>query len=198
MLCHLQNLQMSSKIPKDTARSSSSWESLSHFARSFHVETNKENIMCDTQKHPPGAIHFSAGKNVEKDTKSEFTFLSSMHRQIFGCGKTPSPRSVLAFARTKPDFGAWAGERQELGQNSSLQAELRESVCSGKVPFYFYELAAVFRCAGPSPGESPSEEMCPNFVGNCHVTSLSKFALGTWARRKMQPPTKMVRRNSPA
>lgn len=87
MLCHLQNLQMSSKIPKDTARSSSSRESSSHFARSFHVETNKENIMCDTQKHPPGAIHFSAGKNGEKDTKSEFTFLSSMHRQIFGLAK---------------------------------------------------------------------------------------------------------------
>lgn len=77
------------------------------------------------------------------------------------------------FARTKPDFGAQAAEGQELGQNFLSQAELCESVCSGKVPFYLCELAAVFFCAGPSPGESPSEEICPNFDENCPVTPLS-------------------------
>jgi len=57
-----------------------------------------------------------------------------------------------------PDFGFLAGEQQELGQNFLSQAELCSSICSGTLPFYLYELAAIFHCAGPSPRESVSEE----------------------------------------
>lgn len=134
-----------------------SWEPSSSFVRSFYVEINKENISCDIQKHPLQDIHFSAERKGEKTTRPEVTFLPEAHRRVSGCGKTCSLGSDPVFARTKPDFGFWAGECQELGQNFLSQAELCDSVCSGTLPVYLYELAAVFHCAGPSPGESLSE-----------------------------------------
>lgn len=87
-------------------------------------------------------------KKGDKDTQAEFILIFSILRWIFDCCKTHSPCSALAFARTKPDFGAWAAELQDLGQNFMSQAELCEAVCSGKVPFYLCELAAFFSMQG--------------------------------------------------
>lgn len=100
---------------------------------------------------------FFSRKKGGKTTRPEVTFLPEAHRRVSGCGKTCSLGSDPVFATTKPDFGFWAGECQELGQNFLSQAELCDSVCSGTLPVYLYELAAIFHCAGPSPGESLSE-----------------------------------------
>lgn len=167
LLSHLQHPQVSLKISKQLQLGI-----FVSLCQKSSYRKNKENTTYDTKKYPPGAVHFLAGGKRRK-THPSWVYLSSMHGKIFDCGKTNSPCSVLAFARTKPDFGAWAAERQELGQNFLSQAELCEPVCSGKMPFYLFELAAAFCCAGPSPGESPSEEICPNFDENCRVTSLS-------------------------
>lgn len=90
-----------------------SWEASSSFVRSFPTKMKKENTVCDIQKHPSWAGHFSAGRKRKKDIQPGFTLPSAVHRQVFECGKVCSPCPVLPFARTNPDLGFWAGERQE-------------------------------------------------------------------------------------
>lgn len=147
MLCHLQHPQVSlKKSPR--ARSSCSWESLFYFARRFHIEKIRK-IPHMTQRNLLLEPFLSQYGEKRGQRHPSWVYPYFFHPQVnLDCCKTHSPCSALAFARTKPDFGAWAAELQDLGQNFMSQAELCEAVCSGKVPFYLCELAAFFSMQG--------------------------------------------------
>lgn len=89
-----------------------SWEASSSFVRSFHLKMNKENITCDIQKHPPWAIHFSAGRKGKKASSPSSPFFLWCTDGFFNAAKRVHHAQ---FARTKPDFGFWVGEWQEWG-----------------------------------------------------------------------------------
>lgn len=84
------------------------------------------------------------------------------------------------------------------GQNFLSQAELCDAVCSGTLPFYLYELAAVFHRVGPSPRESISEGNLSKLWWklSCYLPLL--ICLEYMGHMKNTATHKMARRNPSA
>lgn len=151
--------------------------------------------MCDTQKHPSGAIDFSARRKGKKTIQPEFTFLqctdgslkAAKHVHHAQFWHLPEQNQILASRRENDKNGG--------GQNFLSQAELCDSVCSGTLPFYLCELAAVFHCAGPSPRESISEGNLSKLWWklSCYLPLLIR--LEYMGHTKNAATHKMVRRN---
>lgn len=133
------------------------WESSSPFVRRFHVERNKANITCGMQKHPSRAIHFSAGRKGKMTSTLRSPLLLQCTDGSLNVAKHVPHAPFQRLPEQNQILTSGQGNDRNWGQNFLSQAELCDSVCSGTLPFYLYELAAVLHRARPSPRESISE-----------------------------------------
>lgn len=136
---------------------------------------NKENTTHDTKKPPPGAIHFSVWR--KKGTKTPKLSLSLFFpssgeslivvKHIHHAQPWRLPEQNQILVPGQQNYRTWGRiscHRQSCVRLFALAKFL--FIYVNLQPFFFFY-------AGPSPGEPPSEEFCPNFDENCHVTSLS-------------------------
>lgn len=150
-----------------------SWEASSSFVRSFHTETNKENIMCDTQKHPSGAVDFSARRKGKKTIQPEFTFLQCTD------GSLNAPKHVHhAQFWHLPEQNQILASRRENDRNGGGRISCRRQSCAtlfalARCLFIYVNLQPFFTVRGHPLESLFQKEICLNFDENCHVTSLS-------------------------
>lgn len=137
MSCHLQHPQVSLKIPKSTEQLQ-----LGIFVplcQKFSYRKNKLNIRHDTKKHPPGAIHFSAGRKGEKHTPAEFIFFS-MHRCYLWLWQNTSTMLSSGVCQDKTRFWCLGSRRTGVGAEFLVTGRAVWVFALAKFPFIYVNL----------------------------------------------------------
>lgn len=194
--CHLQHFHMLAKIPKNKAWSSVTarklrppllevfiWKRIRKITRvvTYRSIPLKPSIFQEEEreKRHPAWVHlpFCSAQTGLWMRQSVFSMLSSGV-----CQNTT--RFWLLGGRTTGMKGGISCHRQSCA-----------TVCSGILPFYLYELAAIFHCAGPSPRETISEGNLskPWWKLSCYLPLLIR--LGYMGHMKNAATHKTVRRN---